>query len=174
MIQAYIGDGKGKTTASIGLMIRALGSGKNVALVAFDKGSKTYNHSEYIIFDRLNIKYYVTGKERMLPDGTFRFQTNEEDKKEALRGIKIAKELCLNKNIDVLVLDEILSAVTYGLIEKNEVYDFISIIPKNLEVIMTGRYEDSVLLNQLDLVTSMTKIKHYFDKGVQARKGIEY
>lgn len=174
MIQAYIGDGKGKTTASIGLMIRAFGAGKKVMLIAFDKGSKTYRHSEYAVFDKLGIKYCVTGLERMLPNGTFRFKSCEGDIKEAERGLQIAKETLKTEDLDVLVLDEMLSAMTYNLISKNAVNELLDDIPEKTEIILTGRCEDSTLLNRLDLVTSMDKVKHYFDKGVKAREGIEY
>ena len=81
MIHAYTGEGKGKTTASVGLLIRAFGSGKKVMIIFFDKGSETYRHNELIVFDRLGIEYHVTGLERMLPNGKFRFGVIEEDKR---------------------------------------------------------------------------------------------
>lgn len=174
MIHAYIGEGKGKTTAGIGLIIRAYGANKKTALIAFDKGSKSYRHSEFTVFDKLGIEYYVTGLERMTPNGKFRFGTTNEDIAEAKRGLSKVFELLNRPDIDVLVLDEILSAMTYGLLERTAILDLISIIPKKLEVIMTGRCDDEKLLQKADLITSMNKIKHYFDKGVQAREGIEY
>ncbi len=174
MIQAYIGDGKGKTTASIGLLVRAHGSGKKVAMVAFDKGSDTYKHSEFASFDKLGIEYHVTGLERMEPTGKFRFENLPEDLEEAKRGLEMARKLAANPELEVLVLDEVLSAVTYELLDKNLLLDFILTVPKKLELVLTGRCNDEQILSKVDLITEMKKIKHYFDKGVQAREGIEY
>ena len=174
MIHAYTGDGKGKTTASIGLLIRAFGAGKKVLNISFDKGSITYKHNEISVFEKLGIEYAITGLERMSPDGKFRFKNNEGDKKEALRGISLAKVAIQNSKYDLIVLDEILSACEYGLINENLLIELLKSIPTNLELVITGRCSSNKILEHCDLVTSMTKIKHYFDKGVQARPGIEY
>lgn len=174
MIQAYIGDGKGKTTCSVGLLVRAFGSGKKVFIVFFDKGSKTYKHNELAVFDKLGIEYKVTGLERMTPDGKFRFGVIEQDKEEALKGLNIAIEAIRTKKLDLIVLDEALSSITYGLLEKSKVIELMAEIPQNLELVLTGRCNDKEILDRCDLVTSMNKIKHYFDKVVQARAGIEY
>ena len=174
MIQAYTGDGKGKTTASVGLLIRAYGSGKKVISVSFDKGSKSYHHNELLAFDKLGIEYYVTGQERMMPNGQFRFNNTEEDILEAERGYKLAEKLIKSKDYDLIVLDEILSAVSYGLLKKEKLIQLINFTPKELELIITGRCSDKTIFNYCDLVTTMIKEKHYFDKGVQARPGIEY
>ena len=174
MIHAYTGDGKGKTTCAIGLLIRAFGAGKKVIVIFFDKGSETYRHNELIALDRLGIEYHVTGLERMLPDGKFRFEVVEGDKKEALRGIAIAENAIHVDKCDLIVLDEALSAVTYGLLDKSMIEKIINDLPANTELVLTGRCNDKDLLNKCDLVTSMTKEKHYFDKGVKARPGIEY
>jgi cob(I)alamin adenosyltransferase len=174
MIHAYIGDGKGKTTASIGLLVRACGAGKKVAMIAFDKGSKTYEHSELMAFDKLGIEHHITGLERMEPSGRFRFENLPEDLAEAKRGLEKALELAARGDLDLLVLDEILSAVTYKLLEGHLLMDFLMTVPKNLELVLTGRCDDEIILAKADLVTEMKKVRHYFDKGVQARKGIEF
>lgn len=174
MIHAYTGDGKGKTTAAIGLLIRAFGSGKRVGIIFFDKGSETYRHNELVVLDRLGIEYHITGLERMKPDGSFRFGVIEDDLAEADRGITLAGEIVAGGKLDLLVLDEALSSVTYGLLRKDSLLHLISLIPEDLELVLTGRSDDSEIFEQVDLVTSMVKQKHYFDRGVKARPGIEY
>lgn len=174
MIHAYIGDGKGKTTAAIGLLIRAFGSGRRVGVIFFDKGSETYRHNELVVLDRLEIEYHITGIERMKPDGTFRFGVIDEDIAEATRGIELAEELLKAGRFDLLVLDEALSAMTYGMLDKNVLLNLLQKTPQDQELVLTGRCDDEEILEQADLVTSMVKQKHYFDKGVPARSGIEY
>lgn len=174
MIHAYIGDGKGKTTAAIGLMIRAFGSGQRVGVIFFDKGSETYRHNELVVLDRLKIEYHITGLERMKPDGSFRFGVTNEDVVEATRGIELAEELIKSGRFDLLVLDEALSTMTYGMLDKTVLLRLLEQTPQGLELVLTGRCEDVDILEQADLITSMVKQKHYFDKGVAARPGIEY
>lgn len=174
MIHAYIGDGKGKTTAAIGLLIRAFGAGRRVGVIFFDKGSETYRHNELVVLDRLGIEYHITGLERMKPDGSFRFGVIDEDITEATRGIELAEELVKSGRFDLLVLDEALSTMTYGMLNRNTLMRLIEQTPQELELVLTGRCEDESILEQADLVTSMVKQKHYFDKGVPARPGIEY
>lgn len=174
MIHAYIGDGKGKTTAAIGLLIRAFGAGRRVGVIFFDKGSETYRHNELVVLDRLGIEYHITGLERMKPDGSFRFGVIDEDITEATRGIELAEELVKSGRFDLLVLDEALSTMTYGMLNRNTLMRLIEQTPQELELVLTGRCEDESILEQTDLVTSMVKQKHYFDKGVPARPGIEY
>ena len=172
MIHAYIGSGKGKTTASIGLAVRAKGAGKSVVFVMFDKGSDSYAHNEINSFKKLGIDCYVFGFERMNSEGKFRFGVTSEDILEAQRGIKKAESLL--KMYDVIVLDELLSAVSYGLIDKRLVNKLLDNVPENVELVLTGRCEDQELLQKPDLITEMVKRRHYFDKGVKAREGIEY
>jgi len=174
MIHAYIGDGKGKTTAAIGLMIRAFGSGRRVGVIFFDKGSETYRHNELVVLDRLGIEYHITGNERMKPDGSFRFGVIDTDVAEANRGINLALEMVRSGRYDLLVLDEALSTMTYGMLKKQSLVQLIESTPEELELVLTGRCDDEELLEKADLVTSMVKQKHYFDKGIKARPGIEY
>jgi cob(I)alamin adenosyltransferase len=174
MIHAYTGDGKGKTTAAIGLLIRAFGSGRRVGIVFFDKGSETYRHNELVVLDRLGIEYHITGLERMKPDGSFRFGVIPEDIAEARQGIRIAEDIIRSGKLDLLVMDEALSSVTYGLLEKEVLLKLLETVPENMELVLTGRSDDREIFNCVDLVTSMVKHKHYFDRGVKARPGIEY
>lgn len=179
----YYGYGKGKTTATIGLIIRALGAGKKVALVQFDKGysDDKEHYAERKVLRKLkelgySIELYPTGCERMNKDGTFRFKNQEEDFKEAQRGLGIAKDLIQKGGIDLLVLDEAVAAVDYHLLDKKDVDELIELYKKNkkFELVMTGHKLWEGLEEKADLVTEMRKVKHYFDAGIPAREGIEF
>ena len=179
----YFGYGKGKTTSTIGLIIRALGAGKKVAMVQFDKGydGKNEHYSERILLRKLKeigypIELFPTGLERMNNDGTFRFKNTPADFIEARRGLKIAKDLIKNGKQDLLILDEAIAAADYHLLEKKDVEELISLFKKNkrFEMVMTGHKLWPGLEDSADLVTEMKKIKHYFDAGIPARIGIEY
>ena len=179
----YFGYGKGKTTSTIGLIIRALGAGKKVSLVQFDKGynGKNEHYSERIILRKLKeigypIEIYPTGMERMNDDGTFRFKNTPSDFLEARKGLKTASDLIKKGNMDLLILDEAIAAVDYHLLDKKDVDELINQFRKNqkFELVMTGHKLWQGLEEKADLVTEMKKIKHYFDAGIPARKGIEF
>lgn len=174
MIHIYCGDGKGKSTAAIGLLVRACGNGARCQLIMFDKGSQTYKHHEIEPLQRLGIKVEVTGCERMTTGQGFRTKNNEQDLAEAARACTLAETAFSTRDVDVLVLDEVLSAYTYGLLTESELIALIKRIPATMEVILTGRCEQQHILAHADLVTRMSKVRHYFDQGVAARPGIEY
>lgn len=179
LIQVYTGPGKGKTTASMGLIVRALGAGKKVALVQFDKGFDGLNehYNERKVLRLLpNIKLFLTGCERIKPDGTFRFGNTEEDLKEARKGLEIARKLIREGDQFLLVLDEILAAVAFGLLEKKDVMEVVRLHKSvgRCELVLTGHTCWPELTDQADLQTEMRKVRHYYDKGVPAREGIEY
>lgn len=182
-LHVYYGYGKGKTTSTIGLIIRALGSGKKVVLIQFDKGfdGENEHYNERVILRKLkndgyNIELYPTGCERMNADGTFRFKNTEEDFKEAKRGLEIAEEKIMKGEMNILILDEVISAATYNLIKKQDVELLIELYKKNkrFELIMTGHKIWDFIEENADLITEMRKVKHYFDKGIPAREGIEF
>jgi cob(I)alamin adenosyltransferase len=182
-IHVYYGYGKGKTTAAIGLAIRALGAGKRVAIVEFDKGhdEETEHYSEHVTLKKLieiglPLEIYRTGCERMNEDGTFRFKNAEEDFEEAARALKIAENLIISGKQDVLILDEAIAAVVYHLIKETDIFVLLDLYETNrrFELIMTGHKLFDGLEDRVDLVTEMRKVKHYFDKGIQAREGIEF
>lgn len=182
-LHIYYGYGKGKTTSTIGLAIRALGAGKKVALVQFDKGYDGANehYAERVVLRKLkeagyDIELFPTGCERMNADGTFRFGNEEQDFAEAKRGLSIAKELILNGKQDVLILDEAVATVAYNLLMKSDIEELIDLFRKNkrYELIMTGHKLWEGLEEKADLITEMRKVKHYFDNGIPARPGIEF
>lgn len=182
-LQIYYGYGKGKTTAAIGLAIRALGAGKRVAIVEFDKGfdEETEHYNEHVTLRLLvemglPLEIYRTGCERMNADGTFRFKNAEEDFEEAKRALKIAEDLIVKGKQNLLILDESIAAVVYHLIEEKDIFKLIELYNKNrrFELVMTGHKLFEGLEEKADLITEMRKVKHYFDKGIQARAGIEF
>lgn len=182
-IHVYYGYGKGKTTSAMGLAIRALGAGKKVAIVQFDKGydGENEHYNERNILRKLKelgypIEINPTGCERMNEDGTFRFKSNDDDLAEAQRGLSIAKDLVQNGDQDLLILDEIIAAVAYNLLKKEEVEEVIALYRKNqrYELVMTGHKLWDGLEEKVDLITEMRKVKHYFDAGIPAREGIEF
>lgn len=182
-VQIYYGYGKGKTTAAIGLAIRALGVGKKVAIVQFDKGYDGIieHYGERDLLRKLkemgySIELYPTGCERMNEDGTFRFKNAGEDFAEAKRALNISNRLIKQGKQDLLILDEILAAVAYHLIKEKDVFEILDSFEKNrkFELVLTGHKLFPGLEERVGLITEMRKVKHYFDKGIQAREGIEY
>ena len=171
MIQVYTGKGKGKTTAGLGVSIRAFGQGLKVAIVYFDKGGE--NYGERNVLTKLGLEFYPTGLNRRNSDGTFRFSITPKDITEAERGLALAHDL-LAKNYDLLILDEINSTVALNMLDVQKVCDFIKAVPSTTELVLTGRNVHPDIIALADLVTEMKPIKHYIDKGVAARKGIEY
>jgi cob(I)alamin adenosyltransferase len=182
-VQIYYGYGKGKTTAAIGLAIRALGVGMKVAIVQFDKGYDGIieHYGERDLLRKLkemgySIELYPTGCERMNEDGTFRFKNADEDFAEAKRALNISNRLIKQGKQDLLILDEILAAVAYHLLKEKDVFDVLDLFGKNrkFELVMTGHKLFNGLEERVGLITEMRKVKHYFDKGIPAREGIEY
>jgi cob(I)alamin adenosyltransferase len=182
-LHVYYGYGKGKTTCAVGLALRALGAGKKVVMIQFDKGYNGENehYSERIMFRKLkeygyNIEIFPTGCERMNSDGTFRFKNNEEDFTEANRALSLADSYISNPEQDLLILDEAIAAVAYNLIKKEDIEELITKYKSNkkYELVITGHKIWQFIEDNADLITEMKKVKHYFDKGIPARQGIEF
>ncbi len=177
-LHVYYGYGKGKTTSTVGLLIRALGAGQKAALVQFDKGFDGVNehYSERKILRTLpNLQLFPFGKERVLGPNAFRFKNIEGDFEEARAALAKAREL-IRSDLDLLVLDEILAAVMVKLISREEVMDLIALYDQNrrCELVLTGHQVWPELVEKADLVTEMRKEKHYFDQKAPSKKGIEY
>ncbi|MEP7145818.1 MAG: cob(I)yrinic acid a,c-diamide adenosyltransferase [bacterium] len=179
----YYGYGKGKTTCVMGLIMRALGAGLKVRLVQFDKGFEGMNehYAELNTLRKLtevgyDIEFFSTGCERMNSDGTFRFKNSEDDFKEAHRALDIARDLIINGKQDLLILDESIAAVVYHLLDKKDIDELIElwISNKRFELVMTGHKLWEGLEEKADLITEMRKVKHYFDKGIPIRTGIDF
>lgn len=178
-LQIYTGDGKGKTTSCIGLAVRAVGSGRKVWMIQFDKGYDGTNehYSERKVLRTLpGLRLDPTGCERIREDGKFRFGVTPQDREEAQRGLALAREAVAGDGMDLVILDEFLSAQQYHLLTEAEILDLVALWregPK-AELVLSGRTKLKSILDQADLVTEMRKVKHYFDAGVPAREGIEY
>jgi len=170
-VQAYTGEGKGKTTAALGLTFRAAGRGKKVLFVQFLKGIKT--GEQISMGENENIEHI-----KMAETVRF-FNTLSDEEKAELKWRTQGEWKDLRKRIaedfmDVLVLDEIMAAMHHGLLEEDDVIEFIKNRPLQLEVILTGRFASKKILDVSDLVTEMKNIKHYYNQGVVSRIGIEY
>ena len=167
MIHIYTGDGKGKTTAALGLALRAAGAGLKVYIGQFVKG-KFYNELNTLKKIK-NIKVEQFGR------GCFiKARPNKKDIEAAKNGLQKIREILVRKKYDVIILDEINVAVKLNLLRLKEVVRLIEKIPKKTEIILTGRWAHHKILKLAHLVTEMKDIKHYYKKGVKARKGIEY
>lgn len=176
-IHVYTGDGKGKTTAGLGLAIRALGRGLRVKIVYFDKGGNDYGERK--ILDLLQqhvgaIEYFAYGLNRIDQKGRFRFGVLPEDCREGERALKKVEEIFSEKSCDLLILDEINSSLSLGIVELGVFLRLLSKKPPEMELVLTGRNAPQAILEAGNLVTEMMLKKHYFYDGVGAREGIEY
>jgi len=169
MIQIYTGDGKGKTTAALGLALRAVGHGKKVIMLQFMKGKINYGELKSAKFLK-NFRIEQYGR----PDFVDKDHPAKIDIELARKGFERAKEIIKAKKYDILILDELNVAVDYGLISVKEVVELLKKIPKKMEIIITGRYMPEEFKEYADLVSEVCEVKHYFQRGVKARKGIEY
>ena len=170
-IHIYCGDGKGKTTAAIGLAVRAAGCGKKVLITRF---LKTDNSGEVKSLGRLpEIK--VTPCERSFG---FFSKMSEEEKAEAGIYYSGLLETTLDQaaegGFDLLVLDEIMAVCNFGLVNEQKVLDFLASRPEGLEVVLTGRDPSKRLAEAADYVSEIKKVKHPYDRGIMARRGIEF
>ncbi|MBU0624960.1 cob(I)yrinic acid a,c-diamide adenosyltransferase [Patescibacteria group bacterium] len=175
-IQIYTGDGKGKTTAALGLAVRAVGAGKRVAIVYFDKGGTHYSERK-VLAEKFSgeIDFYATGQDRIDPDtGHFRFGVEPEDKVEAERGFALAKKIIQQGKHDLVILDEINTTGSLGLLEAKLVEDLLRNKPAQLELVLTGRGALQSWCDLADLITDMQPINHYFYRGAPARIGLDY
>lgn len=170
MIQVYTGNGKGKTTAALGLACRAVGHGYKVFIIQFMKGNIDYGELETArkLGPSLTIKQM--GRECFVN----RENPDPEDIKLAHEALALAKKVILGGDYDIVVLDEVNVAIDFGLIQKEEVLKLMSEErPSHVELILTGRYAPKEIIERADLVTEMVEVKHYYHRGVQSREGIE-
>ncbi|MBN2613829.1 MAG: cob(I)yrinic acid a,c-diamide adenosyltransferase [Bacteroidales bacterium] len=167
-IQIYTGNGKGKTTAAIGLSVRAAGAGKKVFFAQFVKG-QIYSEIKIIqqYIPNITVKQYGL-------DCFIYNKPKQEDIDAARKGFQEVTEIILSGSYDMIVLDEANIAIYYNLICVEELIDLLKRKPEQTEIIVTGRYAPVKLIEFSDLVTEMNEVKHYFNKGIEAREGIEF
>lgn len=173
-IQVYTGNGKGKTTASLGLAMRALGRCWKVLIIMFTKGGDDYG--ELKAFRELapdianNLKIVQAGLDRIV----YIDNQNEKDRVEILKGWNLAKKAIENDEYQLIILDEANIAIDLGIIDVDEVVDVLKNKPDNMEIVLTGRNAHPKIIEIAHLVSNIEPVKHYWNTGIAARKGIEY
>lgn len=166
-IHVYTGNGKGKTTAALGLALRALGYNMKVYIAQFLKGMDYGEIHSLQLFPNVTLERF--GRPKFVHG-----KPDEEDVKLALCGLNRCREVISSGDYDVIILDEASIAVHLGLFSVQDLLNVISERHERTEIIITGRYAPKELIDAADLVTEMVEVKHYYAKGVQARKGIEF
>lgn len=168
-VQVYTGSGKGKTTAALGLALRAVGRGLRVCIVQFIKGGGQYG--EHLAAERLAplLTIHQTGRDGWI----FKDKLDPEDIRIARETLELARRVVAGGEYDLVILDEINGAAWFGLIGVDDILALIGARPEQVELVLTGRSADPRVIAAADLVTEMVEVKHYYQAGVQARIGIE-
>lgn len=172
LVIVYTGNGKGKTTAALGMALRAIGRGWRVLMVQFMKG--TWHYAEIDSAQRLAPDFEIVpmgkGFFKILDDHF----TEEEHRQAARAALQFSRDKMLSGDYDLLILDEINTAVSTGLLALQEVMQFLDARPSDFNVVLTGRGAPPELIDRADLVTEMVEIKHPYQKGIFAQKGIDF
>jgi cob(I)alamin adenosyltransferase len=169
LVEIFTGSGKGKTSAALGVMLRALGHGLRVHIIFFMKGS--YPYGERNMLPQLpNVSFQSFGHEHFVDPQNVKV----EEREQASEALQAARAAIDSGKFDLVVLDEVNVAVAWKLIEVEDLLKLIDEKPQNVELILTGRHADQRLIERADLVTEMVEVKHPYQKGIKARKGIEY
>lgn len=167
-IQVYTGNSKGKTTAALGLALRAAGAGLKVFIAQFIKKRRCSEHKALERFsDLITFKQYGTG----FLKGD---KPTDQEINAAKKGLGETKKIITSSKYDMVILDEINIAVHYKLISIEELLKVLDAKPAGVELVLTGRYADKRIVEKADLATEMKEIKHYLQKGIKARAGIEF
>ncbi len=166
-VQVYTGNGKGKTTAAFGLALRAAGAGFRVFIAQFVKKMKCCELESLKKFEGIiTIKQY--GREYFIRD-----KSNQEDINLARKGLKEVADIINAGEYQLVILDEANVATHFNLFSPQELLNIINSKPEHVELVITGRNADPLIIEKADLVTEMREIKHYYHKGIKARTGIE-
>ena len=166
-VHVYTGNGKGKTTAAIGLAIRAAGAGMRVYIAQFVKGM---HYSELDALDRYNDRITLKQYGR---DCFIKEEPSQEDIQAARQGLEEIKGILVSEDYQMVILDEANIATRYDLFSADELIELVRTKPESVELVITGRNADPRVIAVADLVTEMKEIKHYYNRGIEARKGIE-
>lgn len=173
-IQVYTGDGKGKTTASLGLAMRALGRCWKVLIIMFTKGGNDYG--ELNSFRELspeisdNLRIVQAGLDRIV----YKENQSENDNKAIKDGWELAKKAIQNDEYQLIILDEANIAIDLGILDVDEVVKVLKNKPEEMEIVLTGRNANPKIIEIAHLVSKIEPVKHYWNTGISARKGIEY
>ncbi len=164
LIQIYTGDGKGKSTAALGLALRAAGQGLRVGFIQFLKGEVSGEH--------LFLEKYPAFEIKRLGRGSHFVRDNRELAQEVQETLQLVESRM--HDYDLLIMDEVFIAIDMGLLSARRLLELINKKPEGLEIVLTGRNAPREIIKRADLVTEMTMIKHPFQQGIRARRGIEY
>ncbi|HOK56645.1 MAG TPA: cob(I)yrinic acid a,c-diamide adenosyltransferase [bacterium] len=170
MIEIYTGDGKGKTTAVIGLAIRARGHNLRVCYIYFHKNPEKWGYGEFKILEKIGVDIFVFAEKHTCFENVDR----EELRNECLKGLDFIRKILKEKKYDVVICDEILIPLRDGFLKEEEIIEMMEEKPENIELVLTGRGATEKIIEKADYVSEIKKIKHPYDKGIKARKGIEY
>ncbi len=168
LIQVYFGNGKGKTTAALGLALRAAGRGKEVLIVQFMKKWDYGELHSIQLIPQITVKTFGT------KDFVYKGKAKEIDYQEAKKAFAEGVQAAKSGQYDIIIFDELNVAIYFELLELQQVLDFLEEKPVEVEIIITGRNAPKEIIDKADLVTEMCEIKHPYQKGIQARIGIEY
>lgn len=172
MIIVYFGNGKGKTTAALGIALRASGYNLKICMIQFIKGE--WDYGEIYSSNKLkpNFELIITGKGFVgIIDDDHHINEHIQS---SLNGLEIAKEKILSNNYDIVILDEINYAIKLNLINEEDIISLLKIKPSKVNVVLTGNYLSNKIAEVADLITEMREIKHPYKKGIKAIKGIDY
>lgn len=169
-VQVYTGDGKGKTTASLGLVCRAAGYGHRACIVSFLKGDPNYGELRFIREHMPMVDYHLAGRMNFVDPS----DPDPADVEVAQEGFEHAARAVRSGDYHVVVLDEVNVAVGMGLVDERSLLQLLDERPEHVEVVLTGRDAPQSLLDRADLVTEMRMVKHFYEAGIPARRGIEF
>nr|AIF16226.1 cob(I)alamin adenosyltransferase (cobO, btuR) [uncultured marine thaumarchaeote KM3_73_B11] len=172
LVIVYTGNGKGKTTAALGMALRAIGYDHKVCMLQFIKGSWHYGEMDSSKKLEPNFELIAVGKGfvGILDDNS----TREEHEKYAAEALRICREKIFSEKYNVVILDEVNYAINLGLIDVKEIIKIIKEKPSSLDLVLTGRDAKEEIIELADLVTEMKEIKHPFKSGIKAKKGIDF
>ncbi len=169
LVQVLTGNGRGKTTAALGTVLRAVGQGLRVHVIHFMKGTYPYGEQKALTY-LPNVTVSRFGKLDFVDPNN----VQEDERDEARKALEAGREAIHSGDYDMVVLDEVNIASGWGLVPVNDVVDLIRGKPGSVELILTGRYADPKLIEIADLVTEMVEVTHPYQRGIKARQGIEF
>ena len=172
LVIVYTGGGKGKTTAALGMALRAVGHNQKICIIQFIKGSWHYGELNSLKRLEPELEFFTIGKGfvGIIDDKSPR----EEHEKVAKEAITISKEKIQSGKYDIVILDEVNYAINLNLVELNDILDLINTKPSKLDLVLTGNHAKPEIIEVADLVTEMKEIKHPFKSGIKAKKGIDF
>jgi cob(I)alamin adenosyltransferase len=170
LIQVYSGNGKGKTTAAVGLACRARGHALKVCYIYFHKEPQKWNYGEHKILKAIGVDIFGFAKRHP----HFFKISQEKVRQECLKALAFIKKLYQENNYQLLILDEINISLRDGFLKAEEVLEILETKPRELEIVLTGRGAPRAIIKKADLVSEIKEIKHPYQKGIKRRKGIEY